>query len=137
MASIMQRLQHAWNAFRNNRDPTESMGAVYNGVNSTVIGGYASSTRPDRARLTRGKERSIITAIYNRIAVDVAQVQINHVKLNDKHRFKEYMKSELNTCLSLSANTDQPGRQLIQDAVLSRFDEGCVALVPVATDINP
>ena len=137
MASIMQRLQHAWNAFRNNRDPTEEMGAVYNGTRSVSIGGYSSSTRPDRSRLTRGKERSIITAIYNRIAVDVAQVRINHVKLDDNQRFKEYMKSELNTCLTLSANTDQTGRQLIQDAVLSMFDEGCVALVPVDTDINP
>ena len=137
MASIRQRLQHAWNAFRNNRDPTEEIGAVYNGASITPIGGYASSMRPDRFRLTRGKERSIITAIYNRIAVDAAAVKIQHVKLDENDRYKETMKSEFNSCLTLSANTDQTGRQLIQDAVLSMFDEGCVALVPVDTDINP
>jgi hypothetical protein len=137
MASIMQRLQHAWNAFRNNRDPTEDIGAVYNKPGRSVIGGYASSMRPDRSRLTRGKERSIVTAIYNRIAVDVSQVKIQHVKLDESQRFKEVMKSGLNECLTLSANIDQTGRQLIQDAVLSMFDEGCVALVPVDTDINP
>ena len=137
MASIMQRLQHAWNAFRNNRDPTEHMGAVYNGVNAVSVSGYASAIRPDRFRLTRGKDRSIITAIYNRIAVDVSQVAIKHVKLDDNGRFKETMKSGLNECLTLSANIDQTGRQLIQDAVLSMFDEGCVAIVPVDTDINP
>ena len=137
MASIMQRLQHAWNAFRNNRDPTMDMGAVYNGIGSVSVGGYASSTRPDRFRLTRGKERSIVTAIYNRIALDAAQVKIQHVKLDKNQRFQEIMKSGLNECLTLRANIDQTGRQLIQDAVLSMFDEGCVALVPVDTDINP
>lgn len=136
MASIRQRLQHAWNAFRNNRDPTENIGATYTGASSVSMG-YASSTKPDRSRLTRGKERSIITAIYNRIAVDVAQVKIKHVKLDDSNRYSETMKSGLNECLTLSANIDQTGRQLIQDAVLSMFDEGCVALVPVDTDINP
>ena len=118
MASIRQRLQHAWNAFRNNRDPTENMGAVYNGVSSVSVGGYASSTRPDRSRLTRGKERSIITAIYNRIAVDVSAIRIRHVRIDENGRYKETMKSELNNCLNISANIDQTGRQLIQDAVV-------------------
>lgn len=136
MASIRQRLQHAWNAFRNNRDPTEYMGAVYNGVTS-ISTGYTSSSRPDRLRLTRGKERSIITAIYNRIAVDTAAVKIQHVRANKNGRYIETIKSNLNECLTLSANTDQTGRQLIQDAVMSMFDEGCVALVPVDTDIDP
>lgn len=136
MASIRQRLQHAWNAFRNNRDPTEYMGAVYNGVTS-ISTGYTSSSRPDRLRLTRGKERSIITAIYNRIAVDTAAVKIQHVRADKNGRYIETIKSNFNECLTLSANTDQTGRQLIQDAVMSMFDEGCVALVPVDTDIDP
>ena len=136
MASITQRLQHAWNAFRNNRDPTDDIGAVYNNPNPVTVG-YASSSRPDRLRLTRGKERSIVTAIYNRIAVDTAAVKIKHVRVNENGRYKETIKSGLNECLTLDANTDQTGRQLIQDAVMSMFDEGCVALVPVDTDLNP
>ena len=136
MASIRQRLQHAWNAFRNNRDPTDDIGAVYKNPDPVTVG-YASSTRPDRLRLTRGKERSIVTAIYNRIAVDTAAVKIQHVRTNENGRYKETIRSGLNECLTLDANTDQTGRQLIQDAVMSMFDEGCVALVPVDTDINP
>lgn len=136
MASFGKRLQHAWNAFRNNRDPTDNIGAVYNDPNPLTVG-YSSSTRPDRLRLTRGKDRSIVTAIYNRIAVDTAQVKIRHVRVNENERYKETIKSGLNTCLSLEANTDQTGRQFIQDAVMSMFDEGCVALVPIETDLNP
>ena len=136
MASLGKRLQHAWNAFRNNRDPTDDIGAVYKNPNPVTVG-YASSSRPDRVRLTRGKERSIVTAIYNRIAVDVAAVKIQHVRVNENGRYKETIKSGLNECLTLDANTDQTGRQLIQDAVMSMFDEGCVALVPIDTDINP
>lgn len=135
MASFGQRLQHAWNAFRKNRDPTDDIGAVY-GPNPVTVG-YASSNRPDRVRLTRGKERSIVTAIYNRIAVDTAAVKIKHVRVNENGRYKETIKSGLNDCLSIDANTDQTGRQLIQDAVMSMFDEGCVAIVPVDTDVNP
>ena len=136
MASLGKRLQHAWNAFRNNRDPTEYTGAVYGNPDPVTVG-YASSTRPDRPRLTRGKERSIVTAIYNRIAVDTAAVRIRHVRVNENERYKETIKSGLNDCLTLDANTDQTGRQLIQDAVMSMFDEGCVAIVPTDTDINP
>lgn len=136
MASIIQRLQHAWNAFRNNRDPTSDQRAVYS-MPSPVGIGYASSIRPDRSRLTRGKERSIVTAIYNRIAVDTASVKIKHVKVNENGRYKETMKSGLNDCLTICANMDQTGRQFIQDAVFSMLDEGCIAIVPVDTDINP
>ncbi len=136
MASLMNRLQHAWNAFRNNRDPTDDYKVIYGNPNPVSIG-YASSSRPDRARLTRGKERSIVTAIYNRIAVDTAAVKIQHVRVNENERYEETIRSHLNECLTLDANTDQTGRQLIQDAVMSMFDEGCVALVPVDTDINP
>ena len=137
MASFINRLQHAWNAFRNNRDPTEDIGAVYPLTKDPVTVGYTSSIRPDRVRLTRGKERSIITAIYNRISLDVAAVNIQHVRVDDNQRFLETIKSGLNECLSVEANTDQTGRQLIQDAVMSMFDEGCVAIVPTDTDINP
>lgn len=137
MPSLGKRLQHAWNAFRNNRDPTtEYMGSFYGSPEKVVVG-YSSSSRPDRARLTRGKERSIITAIYNRIAVDTAAVKIRHVHVDENDRYKDTIKSGLNECLTLCANTDQTGRQLIQDAVMSMFDEGCVAIVPVDTDINP
>lgn len=136
MASMLQRLQHAWNAFRNNRDPTDDIGATYKNSNPVTIG-YASSSRPDRVRLTRGKDRSIVTAIYNRIAVDTAAVKIQHVRVNENGRYKETIKSGLNECLTLDANIDQTGRQFVQDAVMSLFDEGCVALVPVDTDINP
>lgn len=130
MPTIRERLAHAWNAFRNNRDPTA--------LNSNPVNlGFSSSSRPDRFRLSRGYDRSIVTAVYNRIAVDVASVDIKHVRLDENDRYKETIKSGLNDCLTLSANVDQTGRQLIQDIVLSMFDEGCVAVVPVDTDINP
>lgn len=130
MASFGQRLQHAWNAFRNNRDPTE-------GILQPAVQGYASFNRPDRPRMTRGNERSIVTAIYNRIAVDVAAVKIKHVRIDENERYQETIQSGLNNCLTLDANTDQTGRQFIQDVVISMFDEGCVAIVPTDTDINP
>jgi len=136
MASFGKRLQHAWNAFRNNRDPTVYTGDPYQN-SAPVITGFASSNRPDRPRFTRGKERSIVTAIYNRIAVDTAAVSIRHVRIDENERYKETIRSGLNECLTLNANTDQTGRQLIQDAVMSMFDEGCVAIVPTDTDINP
>ncbi len=140
MASFGKRLQHAWNAFRNNRDPTDYMGATYIDPFTTpnpVTIGYASSSRPDRMRLTRGKERSIVTAIYNRIAVDAAAVKIKHVRIDENDRYKETLNTGLNDCLNIEANPDQTGRQFIQDAVMSMFDEGCVALVPYETDIDP
>ena len=136
MPSFGKRLQHAWNAFRNNRDPTEYASPVFDFQDPVSIG-YSSSSRPDRQRLTRGKERSIITAIYNRIAVDTAAVKVRHVRVDENDRYKETIKSGLNNCLTLDANIDQTGRQLIQDAVMSMFDEGCVAIVPTDTDINP
>ena len=128
--SLGTRLQHAWNAFRNNRDPTEMK---YN----PMTYGYSSVNRPDRVRLTRGNERSIVTAIYNRIAVDTAAIQVRHVRLDENGRYQEDIMSGLNNCLTLDANTDQTGRQFFQDVVMSMFDEGCVAIVPTDTDINP
>lgn len=130
MPKFSERLAHAWNAFRNNRDPTEIL-------TNTAGLGYSSSYRPDRPRFTRGHDRSIVTAAYNRIAVDVANVNIRHVRLDDNGRYAETIKSGLNNCLSIEANIDQTGRQLIQDIVMSMFDEGCVAVVPVDTDLNP
>lgn len=124
--TITTRLKNAWNAFFN-KDPT---GPSFNGGN-----GYY--TRPDRIRLSRGNERSLITSIYNRIALDVASKDIEHVKLDEDGRFTEVINSSFNECLTLNANLDQTGRALIQDAVLSMLDEGCVAIVPVDTTVDP
>ena len=123
--AFSSRLKSAWNAFLN-RDPTKS----YDSYGSTYY-------RPDRVRLSRGNERSIITSIYNRVALDVAAISINHCRLDDNGRFKEIIESNLNHCLSLEANLDQTSRAFIQDVVMSMFDEGCVALVPVDTTDDP
>lgn len=123
---ISDRLQHAWNAFMN-RDPTYRYPDL----------GTSYAVRPDRPRFTRGNERSIVTSVYNRIALDVSAISIQHVRLDDNDRFKEPMSSGLNSCLTLSANTDQTGRAFIQDAVMSMLDEGCVAIVPIDTTTNP
>lgn len=125
--SFGTRLKHAWNAFTG-RDPT-----TYYPPGSAVI----SSSRPDRPRFSRGNERSIVTSIYNRIAMDVASININHVRVDDDNRYKETIKSGLNTCLTLNANKDQTGRAFIQDVVMSMLDEGCVAIVPVDTTLDP
>lgn len=125
--SITDRMKHAFNAFMN-RDPT----AYYNRNL-----GSSYSIRPDRPRLSRGNERSIITAIFNRIAMDVAAIDIMHCRLDENNRFIEKIDSGLNNCLNLEANIDQSGRAFIQDAVMSMLDEGVVALVPVDTDLNP
>ena len=124
--TLGSRLRNAWNAFRN-RDPTSS----YKDVGS----GYYY--RPDRVRLTRGNERSIVTSIYNRIAVDVASVDIKHCRLDDNDRFISEINSDLNSCLTLEANIDQTARAFKQDLVMSMFDEGCVAIIPVDTTLNP
>ena len=124
--TIGSRFKNAWNAFFN-RDPTP----IFD--NS----GNSSSYRPDRYRPTRGNERSIITAINNRIAIDVAAIPIRHVRLDEDGGYLNTIDSGLNNCLNLEANLDQTGRAFIQDAVLSMLDEGCVALVPTVTDVNP
>lgn len=124
--SLSERLKNAWNAFAN-RDPTIRF--------DTYGGGY--SYRPDHRRLSRGNDRSIVTAIYNRIAIDVASVDMKHVKLNEDDRYTETVNSGLNNCLNLEANIDQTGRAFIQDLVLSLLDEGVVAAVPVDTTIDP
>ena len=126
MPVLTDRLKNAWNAFMNRDPPYE-----YRDL------GMISSYRPDRIRLTRGNERSIITAIYNRISVDCATISIQHVRLDDNNRFIESIPSGLNNCLTVEANIDQTGRALVQDAVMSMFDEGCIAIVPVDTSFNP
>lgn len=115
------RLKHAWNAFMN-RDPTKyhDLGAGY-------------STRPDRARLRPGVDRTIVSAIINRIAIDVASTNIRHVRLDDNDRFLSIVPSGLNECLTSRANIDQTGQAFIRDLVTSMCDEGVVAVVPVDT----
>lgn len=125
--SIGERLQHAWNALVNNRDPT----AGYRDLGASYY------YRPDRPRFTRGNERSIVTALYNRIALDVASINIQHCKLDENGRYIETVDSKLNNCLNLEANIDQTGRAFIQDVVMSMLDEGCVAIVPVDTTLDP
>lgn len=124
---LKDKLQHAWNAFTN-RDPTEDY---------KYTGGYSSSSRPDRTRLSRGTERSIATSVFNRIAMDASAIDVKHVKLDQNGRFVSGVDSGLNRCMTLEANIDQTGRAFIQDAVLSMLDEGCIAIVPTDTNINP
>ena len=124
--SFGSRLKHAWNAFLN-RDPTP---VKWND-------GYTYSYRPDRPRLTKGNERSIVNAIYNRIALDVSALDIKHCKLDNNKRYAEDMDTKLNRCLTLEANLDQTSRAFIQDVVMSMLDEGCVAIIPVDTVTTP
>lgn len=123
--NIVRRLQNAYNAFAN-RDPTD---------HSSNGPGY--SYRPDRPRLSRGNERSIVTSIFNRISLDVASIGIRHCRLDKNSRYIEDIDSELNNCLTLEANIDQTARSFIQDVVMSALDEGGVAIVPVYTTQNP
>lgn len=125
--SFLERLQHGWNAFRN-RDPV-----AFNFPNI----GYGDSRRPDRVRLTTGNERSIISSVYTRIAIDAASMSIRHVHLDEDGRYESDIKSSLNDCLTIEANADQTGRAMMQDFYMSLFDEGSVAVVPVETTFNP
>lgn len=120
---FLDRMRNAWNLFKN-RDPTWTVGP-------------GSGLRPDRMRFSRGNERSIITSVFNKIAIDVASVPIHHVKVDEQDRFSEIIKDDLDSVLNIEANIDQTGRAFIQDAVQSMFDEGAVALVPVDTDDEP
>lgn len=120
------RLKHAWSAFRN-RDPTSFYRPLENG----------SFYKPDRVRVRGGNEQSIITAALNRMAIDVASLRINHVRTDENGRFEEIINSGLNYCLSIEANLDQSARAFMQDVALSMFDEGCIAIVPVETSLDP
>lgn len=123
---FFERLQHGWNAFMN-RDPTSLRWNI----------GESYSRRPDRPRFVRGSERSIVTSVYNRIAMDASAISIQHVRLDENNRYLSTIDSGLNNCLTLDANRDQTGRALIQDIVMSMLDEGCVAIVPVIADRDP
>ena len=124
--TLGDRLKHGWNAFVN---PTNGFKYDY---------GRSSYINPNRVRMSMGNERSIVTAVYNRIAIDVSMLDIKHVKMDDNNeRFKEVIDDSLNQRLTLNANKDQISQQFIQDVVMSMFDEGCVAIVPVDTSVNP
>ena len=127
--TLTSRLKKAWNAFTNNRDPT------YMPQHRDIGGGYVY--RPDRVRFSRGNERTIATSVYNRIAMDVAAIKFKHCRMDKNDRYIEDIKSGLNDCLSVEANIDQTGRAFIQDVVMSMFDEGAVAIVPVDTSFDP
>jgi len=127
MASIVDRFKHAWNAFR----------SADRFVPNPDTGGISYTYRPDRPRLSRGNERSIVTSVLNRIAMDAAALAVKHVRLDEEGRYKETINSGLNECLNLSANIDQTGRAFLQDVYLSLLDEGHVAIVPVDTDVSP
>ena len=121
------RLKHAWNAFINNKDSTINYGVL----------GSSYYYRPDRQRFTGGNERTIVTSVYNRIALDVSAVEIKHVRIDENDRYKETINSGINSCFNIEANIDQTGRAFIQDIVMSMLDEGCVAIVPIDTTTSP
>lgn len=123
---LLDRFKSAWNAFSNQERP----------ISYREVGpGY--SYRPDRTRYSRGHEKTLISSIINRIAMDAAAINIHHIRLDKNERFKEIIKSGLNTCLTLEANIDQTGRAFRQDMIMSMLDEGCVAVVPIDTTVNP
>ncbi len=122
--TLGSRLKHAWNAFTGSEITSYDVGPAY-------------AYRADRPRLSRGNERSIVTAVYNRVALDVAAINIKHVRLDENNRFLSVIDDDLNNCLTLEANTDQTSRAFIHDIVVSMFDEGCVAVVPVDTTTDP
>lgn len=124
--TLMTRLKNSWNAFRN-RDPTMFYSEP----------GMSYTYRPDRVRFSRGNERSIVTSVYNKIAMDVAAVDIRHCRIDKNGRYKEDVDSDLNTCLTLEANIDQTHRAFRQDVVMSMFDEGAVAIVPIEAKGDP
>ena len=119
------KMKRAWNALRD-RDPTP-----------IIIEGHSSTYRPDRPRLTRGNERSIVTSVFNRIALDVADLDFRHCYLDEDNRYKETIDSTLNNCLNLEANIDQTSSAFVQDVIMSMLDEGCVAIVPIDTLGDP
>ena len=123
---LFGRLKHAWNTF-NNKDPTldyQNLGVSY-------------GRRPDRVRFSRGNERSIVTSVYNRIALDCASIDVKHVQLDENSRYLSEIDSGLNNCLTVEANIDQTGRAFKQDVYMSMLDEGCLAIVPTETDVEP
>lgn len=125
--AISDRIKNAWNAFFTKQEPT------FNYWNY----GSSYSYRPDRPHYGRRSDKTIVTAIYNRIAIDAAAIKFQHVRLDENDRFKEVIYSGLNECLTIDANVDQTGRAFMQDIVMSMLDEGCVAVIPTDTSANP
>ena len=130
MAGVIQRFRSGWNAFMG-RDPTNTITDTSNAEY------YGYSYRPDRVRYTRGNEKSIVSAIYNRLAVDTSMIDFVHAKTDEDKNYVSQILSGLNNCLTLEANVDQTGRAFITDLVQSMFDEGCVAVVPTDTNYDP
>lgn len=122
----MSKLLHAWNIFSYDESPKRRSPT-----------GSSSYTNPNRTRFSRGNERTIVTSVYNRIAIDAAAIEIRHVRVDENNRFKDYVNSNLDNCLSTEANIDQTSRAFIQDIVSSMLDEGCVAVVPIDTTLDP
>ena len=125
MPTFAERVKNSWNAFLGREQTTRSY--YYNGY----------SSRPDRPHLSRGNDKSIVASIYNQIAVDVSNINFRHVKVDEEDYYVDEIKDDLNNIFKMNANLDQTGRQFIQDLVLSMIDEGCVAIVPTDTDVNP
>ena len=125
MPTFAERIKNSWNAFMG-RDPT---------IKSYYYGGF--SARPDRVKLSRGNDKSIVASIYNQIAVDVSQINFRHVRVDEEDYYVEDIDDSLNRIFKINANLDQTGRQFIHDLVLSMIDEGCVAIVPIDTNVDP
>lgn len=131
MPGLGERVRNSWNAFLG-RDPTSTGNIRY-----PSIGGWGSGLRPDRVRLSFHNSRSIVSSIYNQIAVDCSSIDIRHVRIDDNDQYKETIKGPLNRLFALEANIDQTGRALVRDIIISVCDEGSVALVPTETDVDP
>ena len=127
---LLNRLSHAWNAFIGN-DYYNYSGSKYRDL------GYSSTVQPYRTYFTKGNDKSIVTAIYTRIAIDCMSIDLKHIRLDENGRYVEEIKSKLNNCLTVEANKDQTARNFIKDIVVSMFDEGVVAVVPIDTTFNP
>lgn len=121
-------MKHAWNLFTYEDNPKRR---------APTVNGASYYSNPNRPRFSRGNERTIVTSVYNRIAMDASSIELRHVKIDENNRFKDYIKSGLDNCLSLEANIDQTGRSFMQDMIVSLLDEGCVAVVPIDTTLNP
>lgn len=128
MYNPLNTLKHAWNLFTSEEGPVRNRDFNY---------GYGSSISPTRTVFTRGNERTVVTAVYNRIAIDAAAIDIKHVELDEAGRYKSDIKSGINNCLTVEANIDQTSRQFMLDVITSMLDEGCVAVVPVDTTKDP
>ena len=134
---LLDRLSHAWNAFFGKGPPYDLTKPVIQPKYTFEDFGYSSSYRPDRVYFTRGQEKTFVNTIINRIAVDVSAIDIRHVRLDEKSRFKDYITDELDNCLTTEANKDQAAKAFMRDVVMSMLDEGCIAVVPIDTDIDP